>query len=127
AESKMNLILCGSAYSLMTQIFEHAKEPLFGRATSRIHLKAFTIAALKEILTDYHKQYTKEDLLAFYLVTGGVAKYVELLIQEKAFTIDNILKVILSDNSLFLDEGRNVLIDKFGKNYGNYFSILSLI
>lgn len=127
AESKMNLILCGSDYFLMTQIFEHAKEPLFGRATSRIHLKAFTIAALKEILTDYHKQYTKEDLLAFYLVTGGVAKYVELLIQEKAFTIDNILKVILRDNSLFLDEGRNVLIDKFGKNYGNYFSILSLI
>src|SRR5690606_37442793 len=127
AESKINLILCGSEYFLMTQIFEHAKEPLFGRATSRIHLKAFTITALKEILTDYHKEYTNEDLLAFYLVTGGVAKYVELLIQEKAFTLDNILKVILSDNSLFLDEGRNVLVGNFGKEYGNYFSILSLI
>lgn len=30
--SRINLILCGSVYSLMSRIFEHAKEPLFGRA-----------------------------------------------------------------------------------------------
>ena len=28
--AKINLILCGSVYSLMSRIFEHAKEPLFG-------------------------------------------------------------------------------------------------
>ena len=125
--SKINLILCGSVYSLMSRIFEHAKEPLFGRATGRIHLKAFTISTLKEILADYRPNYTNEDLLAFYMVTGGVAKYVELLIEEKAFTFESILDVILVENSLFLDEGKNVLIDEFGKEYGNYFSILSLI
>lgn len=124
---KINLILCGSVYSLMNRIFEHAKEPLFGRATGRIHLKAFTISTLKEILADYRPNYTNEDLLAFYMVTGGVAKYVELLIEEKAFTFQSILNVILTENSLFLDEGKNVLIDEFGKEYGNYFSILSLI
>src|SRR5690606_8736671 len=31
--STINLILCGSAHSPMSRIFEHAKEPLFGRAT----------------------------------------------------------------------------------------------
>lgn len=125
--SKINLVLCGSVYSLMSRIFEHAKEPLFGRATARIHLKAFTISTLREILTDYAPDYTNEDLLAFYMITGGVAKYVELLIEERAFTFDSILNVILTENSLFLDEGKNVLIDEFGKEYGNYFSILSLI
>lgn len=125
--SKINLILCGSVYSRMSRIFEHAKEPLFGRATARIHLKAFTIATLQEILADYRPHYTNDDLLAFYTVTGGVAKYVELLIEEKAFTFKAILDVILAENSLFLDEGKNVLIDEFGKDYGNYFSILSLI
>ncbi|TBO41451.1 ATP-binding protein [Pedobacter kyonggii] len=125
--AKINLILCGSVYSLMSRIFEHAKEPLFGRATSRIHLKAFTISTLKKILADYYPDYTNDDLLAFYLVTGGVAKYVELLIEEKAFTFESILNVILAENSLFLDEGKNVLVDEFGKEYGNYFSILSLI
>lgn len=42
-------------------------------------------------------------------------------------TFDSMLDVILAENSLFLDEGKNVLIDEFGKDYGNYFSILSLI
>lgn len=125
--SKLNLILCGSVYSLMKRIFEHSKEPLFGRATARIHLKAFDIPTIKEILADYHPKYTNEDLLAFYMATGGVAMYVELLIEAKAFDLNSILNEIFSDNSLFLDEGKNVLIDEFGKDYGNYFSILSLI
>ena len=38
-----------------------------------------------------------------------------------------ILNTIFKENSYFLDEGRDVLIDEFGKDYGNYFSILSLI
>jgi uncharacterized protein len=125
--SSMNLILCGSVYSIMTKIFENAKEPLFGRATQRIHLKAFDIATIKSILSDYSPHYTHDDVLAFYLFTGGVAKYVELLVQAKAFTFESMVDVILSENSLFLEEGKQVLIEEFGKEYGNYFSILSLI
>lgn len=126
-ESKLNLILCGSVYSLMTKIFENSKEPLFGRATQRIHLKAFDIATLKDILRDYAPNYTAEDLLTFYLLSGGVAKYVELLIQAEAFTFEAMINVVLAENSLFLEEGKQVLIEEFGKEYGNYFSILSLI
>ncbi|MCO5268225.1 MAG: ATP-binding protein [Brumimicrobium sp.] len=126
-ESKINLILCGSVYSMMTKIFENTKEPLFGRATQRIHLKTFDIATIKQILTDYSPNYSNEDLLAFYLFTGGVAKYVELLVQNNAFTFEAILNTLLTENSLFLEEGKNVLIDEFGKDYGNYFSILTLI
>lgn len=125
--SKLNLVLCGSVYSLMKHIFENSKEPLFGRATARLHLKAFDIPTLKEILTNYYPPYTNEDLLAFYLFTGGVAKYVELLADANAFTAKTILNEIFSENSLFIDEGKNVLIDEFGKDYGNYFSILMLI
>lgn len=125
--SKLNLILCGSVYSMMTRIFENSKEPLFGRATQRIHLKAFDSATLKEILSDYAPDFTNEDLLAFYLFTGGVAKYVELLVQKNAFTLQAILEEVVSENALFIEEGKNVLIDEFGRDYGNYFSILSLI
>jgi len=127
AGGKINLILCGSVYSLMRRIFEHSKEPLFGRATARLHVKGFDIPTLKEIIRDHHPRYTNEDLLAFYLFTGGVAKYVEILAQAKAFTKKAILGEVFSENSLFLSEGRNVLVDEFGKDYGNYFSILMLI
>jgi AAA+ ATPase superfamily predicted ATPase len=111
----------------MTRIFENAKEPLFGRANQRLHLKAFDVATLEEILSDYSPQFSNEDLLALYAFSGGVAKYVELLIEQHAFTKEAMLDLMLSENSLFLEEGKNVLIDEFGKEYGNYFSILSLI
>jgi len=125
--SRINLILCGSIYSLMNKIFENSKEPLFGRATARLHIKQFDIPTLKIILNDHYPDYSKEDLLAFYLFTGGIAKYVELLVTAKAFTQKKILNEIFSENSIFLEEGRNVLIDEFGRDYGNYFSILMLI
>jgi AAA+ ATPase superfamily predicted ATPase len=126
-DSKLNLILCGSVYSMMTRIFENSKEPLFGRATQRLVVKPFDIATLQEILKDYSLNFKNEDLLAFYLLTGGVAKYVELLVQAEAFTLEAMLDTLLSENSFFLEEGKNVLIEEFGKDYGNYFSILSLI
>ncbi len=125
--SKINLILCGSVYSLMKRIFEQSKEPLFGRATQRLFLKEFDVNTLKKIVGDNYLAYTSDDLLAFYMITGGVAKYVELLVEAGAFTLNNILEIVFSENSLFLDEGKNVLIDEFGKDYGNYFSVLSLI
>ena len=126
-ESKMNLLLCGSVYSLMKRIFENNKEPLFGRATNKIYLKTFPIETLKEILRDYNPNYKNEDLLALYTITGGVAKYVELLMNAKAFTFKKMIEFVVEDNSFFIEEGKNALVIEFGKDYGNYFSILSLI
>ncbi len=126
-ETKLNLILCGSVYSLMTKIFENSKEPLFGRANEKINLKPFSVNTIKHILLDNYPEYTNKDLLAMYALSGGVAKYVELFIDRKCFTIEAILDEIFKENSILLDEGRNVLIEEFGSAYNNYFSILSLI
>lgn len=49
-QSHLNLILCGSIYSMMKRIFENAKEPLLGRATAKMIIKPFSIQTLKEIL-----------------------------------------------------------------------------
>ena len=120
-ESRINLVICGSIYSMMKQIFENSKEPLYGRATARMHIHPF------EILTDNYPDYKPEDLLAFYLLTGGVPKYIEQLVIRKAFTKEKILKAVLSPGSYFLEEGKDVLIEEFGRDYNNYFSILALI
>ncbi len=112
---------------MMRKIFEHSKEPLFGRATAKITLKPFNIVTIKQILSDYNPNYSSDDLLAFYMATGGVAKYVEQLVRYKAVTKSSILNYIFRENSYFLNEGRDVLIDEFGRDYANYFSILSLI
>ncbi len=126
-KAKLNLILCGSIYSLMKKLFEDRKEPLFARQTQTLIINEFSNATLKEILRDHNPRYTKEDLLAFYLFTGGMAKYVEAFVQAGALTKDKMLAHIFKPGSFFIDEGRNVLIDEFGKDYRIYFSILSLI
>ena len=125
--SQMNLVLSGSIYSLMKQIFQDRKKPLFGRANNKMELKAFSVVTLKEILEDYYPNYSSDDLLSFYILTGGVAKYVEIFIDAKAFTLEEQLDLIFDDYSLFLEEGKNLLIEEFGKEYTTYFSILSLI
>ena len=126
-DSKINLILSGSIYSLMKKIFEDRKEPLFGRANHKIHLKPFSVETLETIMAENHPAYTNEDLLSFYILTGGVAKYVEVFVDERGLTLEAQLDLIFGENSLFIDEGKNLLIEEFGKEYTTYFSILSLI
>jgi len=125
--SKLNLVFSGSIYSLMKKIFVGKREPLFGRANNKIHLKPCTVITLKEILQEHYPSYTQEDLLSFYIFTGGVAKYVELFVDNRAFSFESQLALLFDDNSLFLEEGKNLLIEEFGKEYTTYFSILSLI
>lgn len=126
-QNKLNLILCGSIYSIMKRIFENSKEPLFGRANHKFIIRPFTTKTLEVILSDYLPNYTSKELFNFYLFTGGVAKYIEIFIELKSLKYNQFIDTILSDNSYFLEEGRAVLIEKFGKDYGNHFSILSLI
>lgn len=62
-----------------------------------------------------------------YMVTGGVAKYVEQFVTREALTHEAIIRDTFSVGSYFLEEGQEMLRDEFGKDYGNYFSILSAL
>ena len=126
-KAQINLIVAGSVYTLMNKIFKNKKEPLFGRQTGTMHIRPFKPSVLKEIMSEYCPGYNKSDLLALYTLTGGVAKYVELFIDRKKFTEEKMLNMFFETDSYFLPEGKNMLIDEFGKDYGVYFSILTLI
>ena len=126
-KAKLNLIVSGSVISLMYKIFENYKEPLFGRANHFIKLQAFKTNTLKEILSDYNPNYTPDDLLALYSFTGGVAKYVQLFMDNGWISKEKMIEGMIDENSIFISEGKNLLIDEFGKEYGTYFSILTAI
>jgi len=125
--AKINFIVCGSVYSMMKRLFEDDKEPLFGRLTAKIALTPFRIRTLKEILKDHAPGYAPDDLLCLYMLTGGVAHYVALLMNAGAVTRDAMLGYVTREGSPFLAEGRDLLISEFGRDYGVYFSILQLI
>ena len=127
ARAKLNFVVSGSVNRLMTKIFEDREAPLYGRNTGKIHLEPFSVPTLKEILGFYNPQYTKDDLLALWTFTGGVARYVALLMDAGAVTKEGMIAEIIRPNSCFFDEGKVVLMEEFGKEYANYFSILSAI
>ncbi len=127
SNSKINLIVCGSVNSLITKIFTDLKEPLYNRQTRFMKVAAFKTSVVKEILEFYHPSYRPDDLLSLYAISGGVAKYVQLLVDNKKFTRNDIINFIFRSDSVFLPEGKSVLIEEFGKDYINYFAILSAI
>jgi AAA+ ATPase superfamily predicted ATPase len=126
-QSKINLLLSGSVHSLMHKIFQNSKEPLFGRATALLKVNPFETSVLKKMLADHYPGYTSEDLLALFAFTGGVAKYVQLLMDSGSYTLEAMLNTIIKEDSIFIPEGKNMLIEEFGKEYANYFTILSSI
>lgn len=123
----VNLVACGSIYSMMHKIFDNDDEPLYGRKDCEIRLKPFRISVIKEILHDYNPSYTSEDLLCLYMLTGGVAKYIALLMDAGATYKESMLKWVTGVESPFLSEGREIVLSEFGKDYANYLSILQLV
>lgn len=118
-------VASGSVYTLMNRIFLDAKEPLYGRYDSIIKLKPFATNVLKEVLAEYKPGYTNEDLLALYAFTGGVPKYVDLLMQNECTDVNAMIDYIVQPYSTFVDEGNALLIQEFGRKYGNYFALLA--
>lgn len=127
AEAHINLVVCGSIYSLMNLIFKGSKEPLYGRQTGEIKVTAFPPSTIREILACYNPSFTAEDLLALYLYTGGVAEYVEMMMDSGATNKTLMMEKFVCKNSYFINEGKNMLIEEFGRDYTRYFEILQLI
>jgi hypothetical protein len=126
SSSRMNLIFIGSVYSLMHKIFEESKEPLFGRADRILFLKPFSIRNIHAVLRDYGVD-DEKTLFDTYLFTGGMPKYLDILASNSAFSREKMLDFMLTADSPFLNEGKSLLIEEFGREYGTYFSILELI
>lgn len=125
-QTNCHIIFIGSGYSLMVKIFQDSKEPLFGRADKIFYLKPFKIKTIAEILSD-NKKYSNLNLFYSYLFTGGIPRYLEIMAAEKSFSLEKIISSILKKDSMFINEGKTLLIQEFGKDYGTYFSILELI
>ncbi len=127
AESKMNLIVCGSVNTLMNKLFFEDGQPLYGRSTSHMKLKPFSLPVRTSILREYNPVATSEDVLALWTFTGGGARYVEELMDRGDVTKERMIDGIMREHSYFFDEGKGVLVQEFGKEYGTYFSIMSAL
>ena len=126
-KTKLNLVVNGSVNRLMNKIFFDDSQPLYGRNTGTLMLKPFGPSLLKEIFRCYKPDYTNSDLLALWTVSGGVARYVDMMMSAHAFTKAEMLEEIFSPLSAYIPEGRTILADEFGSDYGTYFALLAAI
>ena len=78
-------------------------------------------------MREYNPDATNEDILALWTFTGGVARYVEELMDRGDVTKERMIDGIMREHSYFFDEGKGVLVQEFGKEYGTYFSIMSAL
>jgi len=126
---KGHLIVIGSIQTLMHHIFENRKEPLFKRSTGKIIVKPFAVHEMRQLF----KAHTGGDPranLETYLLFNGIPFYYYLLEKENLFGKDllqAINRLALRHDGLLFNEGKELTVEEFGKNYGRYFSILTAI
>lgn len=126
-KAHLNLVVCGSVDRMMNRIFFDNTEPLYGRNTGKIELLPFTTSLLKDVFRRQNPHGTNRDLLALWAMTGGVARYVEIFVDDDALSRPAMLETVFGLSSSYVDEGRVALGEEFGKDCGVYFSILSAI
>ncbi len=118
--SDINLILCGSSQSMMTNLFDSAKSPLYGRASSIIKLGYLSVFHLQKLLNISAEKAVEE-----YSIWGGVPRYwVERTKYNSLFKAAEYL--VLSKYSLFYDEPIILFLDEMRTSMQSN-SILSLV
>lgn len=127
-KSHLMLVTAGSVASTMREITENPKAPLYGRPSAFIRLQPLPLKILHQILEEYSGgTATADDHLALWMMTGGVAKYVELFMDSGCVTKESMIELATSSSSFFLMEGENLLKTAFKRDYGTYFAIMQKV
>ena len=126
--SKLMLIMSGSVASALKHIFGSISEPLYGRMDLTLTVEPFSPNVLTEIFQDIYPKGKPEDLLALFALTGGVARYVEILSSIGSFKQNDMLSFVFSPSgSAFRSDGDVVLANEFRIESSIYYSLLRAI
>jgi AAA+ ATPase superfamily predicted ATPase len=103
-ESKLMLIICGSAMSYMQNHVLAYQSPLYGRRTSQMKIIPFDFADTCR----YFKYFSREDLALIYGITGGTPQYL-LEMNDHMSVEENIKNTFLNPSSPLFEEPENLL------------------
>ena len=123
-----SLIMSGSIISAIKHIFSDANEPLYGRTDLLLKIKPFSCHTIRRYLEENNPDFTAEDLLMFYAMTGGVPRYMELLTSSgcsdvKSFKSSSFLKQVHGIDKTAMSS----LGNEFRMESSAYFSLLRAI
>lgn len=120
-DAKVMVILCGSLISMMESQTLSYDSPLYGRRTGQIKLKQIPFRHYHEFFPNK----SRNELIEYYSVTGGVPKYIELFYESKD-VYSAIEQNVLRKASFLYDEP-NFLLQREVSEIGSYFSVIKTI
>lgn len=120
-ESQVFLILMGSLAGIIQRAVLDYQSPLYGRATARLKLQPLSFGALAAMLPNY----TSEERVAVYSITGGVPAYIELF-DDKLNILQNLQRRIVTPANIMLSDAVFLLHEQLD-DPRNYIAILEAI
>lgn len=127
-QARLLLVTAGSDARTMREITHNPKAPLYGRLSIFIRLQPLPLVVLRQILEDHsHGCATADDHLALWMLTGGVAKYVERLMDAGCVTKEAMIEYAASPSSCFWTEGELLLKAVFKRDVATYFAVLEAV
>ena len=118
----------GSIVSAMEELFNASSQPLYGRSSGQLMVQPFLPSVIREIVLTENPKANPMDLLAVYAITGGVARYLEILADEQCLTMDNAIQFIFSPQGGWLrSEGTIFLVNEYRDGGLTYSQILRAI
>ena len=115
------LILCGSVASFMVKKVLHSNA-LYGRTTIEILLKGFSPREAAYLLG---KKRSREEILNYQLVFGGVPKYLEQINPNQSFN-QNMNTLCFSPHGIMLKEVERIFYSQF-REPRTYLKIINLL
>jgi len=111
-QSKLVVVICGSAASWMITKIINNKGGLHNRVTKRIRLLPFTVGETAAYLKNRKIKLDKYQLLQIYMAMGGVPHYLKEIVpgESAAQVID---KLCFTKDGLLLDEFKNLYFSLF--------------
>lgn len=102
-DSKIKLIVCGSAASWMIEKILHDKGGLHNRVTLRLPVEPFTLAECKSYLHYRNINYSNKQILTLYMCLGGIPFYLKF-VEKGLSAIQNINRICFHRKGTLYDE-----------------------
>lgn len=113
-DSRIKLIVCGSAASWVLEKIIYAKGGLHNRITARMHLQPFTLRETSDYLGYRGIRLNEQQVLELYMVMGGIPFYLKS-VEKGISAAQNINKICFQPEGTLLNEFDNLFSSLYDK------------
>ncbi|MCB1116559.1 MAG: AAA family ATPase [Chlamydiia bacterium] len=119
------MILCGSAASWMIKKIVQNRGGLHGRLTQKIHLQPFSLYETEKYLAKSNIHLDRKQLVEIYMLTGGVAKYLDHI--EQGLSSSQVIQTLCFSKHGFLKDEFYPLISSLFGTSERYLAIIKIL